>query len=188
MASWYDPFGVTEGLFNDPYKDASKKYEQYMNKGINYQKPYYDAGVNALAPYQQNLQKMSDPQGYYNSIMGGYQESPYARYEQQSAMNAANNAASASGLAGSTPMAMQMQQNAEDISSRDMDKYFQNLYGINTDYMSGLNNLIGGGQNSANAISNMYTGGANNMGNMAYASSTQKKQQLQQLLSLLAFL
>lgn len=143
------------GLMNNPYGSASNQYQQYANQAGSYQIPFYNAGVNSLNPYQQNLQKMSDPQAYYNNIMSGYNASPYATIQQQQAMNSAQNQASASGLTGSTPLEMQMQQNAADISTADMDKYFKNIMGINTDYMSGLNNLITGGHESANTLTDI---------------------------------
>jgi hypothetical protein len=142
-------------LLNNPYSSASDQYKKYATQAGSYQQPFYQAGVSSIAPYQESLSKMADPQEYFNSIMSGYSSSPYAKYEQQNAMNAATNSASASGLTGSTPLMMQEQQTASDISSQDMDKYFADILGINQDYLKGLDSLIKGGQQSANQLTDI---------------------------------
>lgn len=149
---------ILQGLFgfsNDPYGKGMSQYSKYSNQAGGYQKPFYDAGVNSLSPYQARLAQMADPQAYFNSIMGGYNESPYAKYQQQESMNKSINEASNTGMTGSTPFQLQAQKNAQDISSKDMDKYFQDIMGINTDYMSGLNNLISGGEHSADVMTQL---------------------------------
>ncbi len=138
-----------------PYYDAMEQYKKYFDQAAGYQMPFYNAGTQSLDPYQQRLKQMSDPQDYYNSIMGGYNASPYSQVQQQNSLNQSTNAASASGMSGSTPMQMQMQQNAADISTQDMDKYYSNVNSINQDYMSGLNKLISGGQMSANELTQL---------------------------------
>lgn len=183
MSSWYDPFNLVDTMSgSNAYSDASKKYDEYFNKGIEVQQPFYNTGVNSLAPYYDRLQQMSDPQAYYNSIMGGYNASPYSQIQQQQSMDKSNNMASMTGMSGSTPMAMQMQQNAADISTQDMDKYYNNVYGVNQDYMKGLNSLINGGQQSANTMSGMYGNAANAQGAMAYGETASKDKMYQQML------
>ena len=88
--------------------------------------------------------------------MGQYQQSPWARYQQQQAMRMANNMGSATGLTGSTPLQLQAQQNAANISSQDMNNWLQNVLGINTQYGQGQQNLMAGGQGAANALTSLY--------------------------------
>ena len=115
------------GLFGDsgkPYQQAQNAYQPYFNQATQQQQPYSQAGQNALGPYQDMLKGMSDPSGFINHLMDGYQESPFAKYQQQQGMRAAQNMGlgSASGLTGSTPLQMQAQQNAQNISSGDMQE------------------------------------------------------------------
>ena len=87
--------------------------------------------------------------------MGGYQESPYARFQKQQGERAGQNAASASGLVGSTPFAQANQDYAQNITSQDQNTWLQNVLGINKQYGEGQNNLTQGGQNSANILSKL---------------------------------
>ena len=78
--------------------------------------------------YQDWLQTQKDPSKFINDQMANYQESPYAHYLQQQSMRAGQNAASASGLSGSTPLMQQMQQNSGQIASGDMNQWLQNVH------------------------------------------------------------
>lgn len=159
------------GLFGDsgaPYGAAMGQYRDWANKAQEAQNPFYNAGTGAIPKYQNWLDRMQDPSGFINGIMGGYQQSPWANYMQQQSMRAGQNAASASGLMGSTPFAEQMQQNAANISSQDMQNWLQNVLGINSQYGRGEQGLMQGGQNAANALANMYGNFGQRMGEAAY--------------------
>lgn len=159
------------GLFGDsgaPYDAAMGQYQDWMNRAQNVQNPYLNAGNQAIPAFQNWLNTMKDPSGFINNLMGGYQQSPYAKYLQQQAMRAGTNAASASGLVGSTPFAEQMQTNAANIASGDMQDWLKNVLGINTQYGAGEQNLIGVGQNAANSLTSMYGDVGKAMAEAAY--------------------
>lgn len=171
--------GILSGMFTDsskPYDKAMEEYQRFLNEGKGTQKPFYDAGVGAIGNYQDWLNGQKNPTEFINKIMGDYQESPYARYLQQQAQNAGVNAASASGLTGSTPFLQQAQQNASNISSADMNQWLQNVLGINTQYGQGQKNLVDTGQTSANALTNLYSEMAKNFGDAAYGKEAGKQQ------------
>jgi len=181
------------GLFghsDDPYKEAQKAYQQYFNQATNAQQPYTEAGQNALGKYQNWLQGQQNPSDFINNLMNQYQESPWAKYSQQQSIRAGQNAASAGGLSngmggaglGSTPFAQQLQQNAQGISSQDMQNWLGNVLGINTNYGQGLQNLIGGGQNAANSLSNLYNTGGENMAGFAYGKQAGQNQDFSNIL------
>jgi|SRR5579863_188442 len=162
------------GLFGnsgDPYKQAGNQYQNYLNQGIGAQNPFYQAGTGAIPGYQNWVNSMQDPSGFINKMMGQYQESPWAKYEQQQASRAGTNAASASGLAGSTPFAQQMAQTSAGISSQDMQNWLGNVLGTNAQYGQGLGNEVGWGQGAANQMSNMYGNAAPWMGGAAFGQS-----------------
>jgi hypothetical protein len=163
--------GLLGGLFGDsgaPYGAAMDQYQQFGKKAENAQNPFFNAGKAAIPEYQKWLQNQSNPSGFINNLMGQYQASPYSQYLQQQAMRGGQNAASASGLMGSTPMMEQMQQNSANIASGDMNQWLQHVLGINTQYGQGQQSLMQGGQNSANALTNMYGNMGNQMGEAAY--------------------
>ena len=188
--------GLLGGIFggSDPYKKASKQYQQYANQAAGYQNPFYNMGQQAMPEYQKYIQGMQDPSQFINNLMGQYQESPMAHNLQQQSMRAGTNAASAAGLTGSTPLAQQLQKNASDISSQDQQAWLQNVLGINTQYGQGLQNQLNYGQGAANQLSDIYSGLGRNMADMTYGSDMARRKQLADLfggganLAMLAFM
>lgn len=177
--------GLLGGLFGDsgaPYGQAMDQYQQWANKAQKAQNPFYNAGAGAIPAYQNWLQGQSDPSGFINNLMGQYNASPYSQYLQQQAMRGGQNAASASGLMGSTPMIQQMQQNSAGIASGDMNQWLQNVLGINTQYGQGQQNLMQGGQNAANVLTNMYGQMGQQMGEAAYGQEAGGQQDMWNML------
>lgn len=167
------------GLFGDSgahFEEFMKQYQQYANKGADAQKPWWEAGKNAIPDFQNWLKGMQDPSQFMNKLMGGYQESPYAHRLQQQAMRAGQNMGSATGMTGSTPLMQQMQQNAGNIASGDMNQWLQNVLGVNRDYGQGQKDLMGMGQQSANALTDMYNKMAEAMGKGAMGQEAGKQQ------------
>lgn len=162
-------FGGDSGA---PYDAAMEQYKKYGQQAQETQQPYLDAGKGAIPDYQNWLKTQQDPSGFINHLMTQYQQSPYSQYLQQQSMLAGQNAGSASGMTGSTPLMLQMQQNAGNISSQDMQKWLAEVLGINTNYGQGQQNLMQAGQNSANSLTNMYGDMGNKMGEQSYNKST----------------
>lgn len=171
--------GLIGGATSDsgaPYGAALDQYNQIFKQAQDIQNPFYKTGAAEIPHYQEWLNGMSNPSGFINNLMGQYQQSPWSQYLQQQAMRANTNAASMGGLPngmggagiGSTPMQLQAQQNATNISSQDMQSWLQNVLGINTQFGSGLNNLIGYGANAANSLTNLLGQMSTGMGQAAY--------------------
>jgi len=173
--------GLLGGLFGDSgggYDDAMQQYQKYLHMGQNAQQPYANAGQGAIGNYQKWLQGQQDPSKFMNNLIGQYKQSPYTSYLQQQAQNAGINSGSASGLTGSSALAQQMQQNAGNIAQQGMDSWLQNVLGINSQYGQGQQNLISGGQNAANSLSNMYSQMGDRMGDAAYGRRAGKQNDL----------
>lgn len=171
---------ILGGLFGDagqPYHDASKELSRYLPQAQSYNMPFLEMGKNAMAPFSSWLQGMQNPSGYINQLMGGYHESPYAHYQQQQGMRAAQNAGSASGLTGSTPLMQFAQQNAQDISSKDMNSWLERVLGINSLYGSGLNSMISGGRESANSLQKLMGDYMNAQAGLAYGQGAAQQGQ-----------
>jgi hypothetical protein len=170
--------GLLGGLFGDsgaPYDKAMEQYQQWANKAQNTQQPFLNAGQGAIGNYQDWLKQQKNPTEFINNLMGQYQQSPYSQYLQQQSLRGGQNAASASGLMGSTPLMQQLQQNAGNIASQDQNQWLQNVLGINTQYGQGQGNLMQGGQNAANALTNLYSNTGQQMGEAAYGKESGKK-------------
>lgn len=163
--------GVLQSMFGNSgaaYGNAANTYSQYYDQARNAQNPFFQMGTSAIPQFQNWLQKMQDPTKFINSTMGQYQESPFAQYQQQQGMRAAQNMGSASGLTGSTPLMQFAQQNAQNISSQDMNQWLQNVLGINSQYGAGLSGQMGMGQHAADILSQLAGGAGEYMGGAAY--------------------
>ncbi len=135
---------LMSGNGSRPYGNAERAYDRYTS-------PWSNAGRGAINPFSQRLNEMGNTGDFMKNIMGQYQESPWARNMQNQSMRAGQNAASASGLMGSTPLMNQLQQNAGNISSQDQQNFFNNMMGINDKYMQGQNQLMNFGFGSDQA-------------------------------------
>lgn len=156
-------FGGLTGDSGAPYEAGREAYQPYLDKAAGAQQPYMQAGQGALGNYQGWLQGQHDPSGFINHLMSQYQESPWAKYQQQQGIRAVQNAGSNDGTQGSTAQQLQLQQNAQGISSQDMQNWLGNVLGINSNYGAGQQSLIQGGQNAANSLSNIYNTGGENL-------------------------
>jgi len=76
-----------------------------------------------------------------------YQESPYAAFLQQQGQDAAQNAASRSGISGNTLKALT--QYGQGVAGQDYQQQFNNYTGQQNRLYSMLQNLAGSGQNAA---------------------------------------
>lgn len=173
--------GILSGLFGsnrDPYADAMKRMTPFFQQAQGFQNPFYNAGTGAIGNYQNMLQQMSDPSKFMNTLMGNYQQSPWAKTLLQTTQQAGNNAASASGLVGSTPFLQASQQNAQNISSQDMQNWIGQVLGINNQALQGYGNLMNVGQGAANNLSNLFSNYGNAAGQAGYGEAVQHNQNM----------
>lgn len=165
------------GIFggNDkPYRKYAQEMEENLNQAKQYYNPFYEAGTSALPQYQQSLDEMKDPQAFFKKIMGGYQESPWAKFQQEQGQRALTNSASAGGLIGSTPFMQAGQDYTHNIGSQDMQQFLQNILGIKSGYQSGLGNLISGGQNAAQGLAGLQQSFADPIASARYGGNRMK--------------
>lgn len=162
------------GNSDRPYNKAGDVYEQHSKEAQRFQNPFYEAGQRGMGNYEEWLQGQKDPSGFVNKLMNNYQESPYATFQKTQGQNAANNAASASGLTGSTPFAQASADYAQNITSQDQNKWLEHVLGVNTQYGQGNMNLMQGGQNAANMLSQLQEHLGNYRGDTTYGAEMGK--------------
>jgi len=170
---------ILSGLFGDsgaPYEDAMKQYEKWGQKGQEAQNPFMNMGKQAIPQFQEWLQGQKDPSSFINHLMNGYQESPWAKYQQDQSSRRFGNSGSASGMTGSTPLMQAEQQNMHDISSQDQGSWLDRVLGVNTQYGNGLNSQIQGGQHAADSLTNLFGDMGNRMGEAAYGKKAGEQQ------------
>ncbi len=184
------------GMFGDsgsPYGDAMKQFKKYYGQAQGYQNPFYQAGLGGMGNYQDWLGKMKDPSQFMNNLMGQYQQSAGNKFLQDQAMRAGTNAASAGGSMvpggpggagiGSTPFVQQQQQNAANIGQQGMNDWLGNVLGINSQYGAGQNNLMQGGHQAGDMMSQLAMMMGNNMGQGAYGQRAGQNQDFWNMIS-----
>jgi hypothetical protein len=171
--------GILQGIFGSsgaPYEKGFEATKPYFESATNAQNPFAKAGQEAIPQFQSWTNSMSNPTSFINNAMNQYQESPWAKYLQQQSVRAGQNAASANGTIGSTPFAQQLQQNAQNISSQDMQTWLANVLGINTQYGGALNNQIQTGSHASDILSQLFSTQGNMAGGAAYGQEAGKQQ------------
>ena len=186
--------GVMQGIFGDSgapaqaagdaYAGIIDKYLPGVQQGFT---PYQDAGKTGLNNWQNALSQMQNPQEFMNKILGGYQESPWASFTRKYGQQGMNNAASASGMLGSGAMMKEAAQYNQDLTSKDMQTYLQNVLGINKDYMGGQAGMAGmgldAGKSYADFMSRIIPGYAEAMGGSAYGQQAGSQMDMGSLIS-----
>ena len=141
-------------------QQAQEIMKQYYGEAKGYMQPFYDTGKQAMGDYTKALSGMSDPTAYYNKIMSQYSMSPSAQFQQQEGIKAANQSSAASGMLGGGAEQKALSDWNQQLSSRDMQQYYNNINGINSQYMGGEQGLMSQGYNAGSQIGNwgMATG------------------------------
>lgn len=140
-----------------PYEAAQDKYNQQYQQGQQYLDPYNKQGQQAGGQLQDIFSQLQNPEQLQNQWASGYQESPYAKQQQQFAQNAGLDAASSQGLLGSSSALQNIQNTSAGIVNQDQQQYMQDLM---QKYLAGAGigeNLYGqgasaAGQQSGNAL------------------------------------
>lgn len=176
----------------NPYRtmgfNNTKAFENNANQLNQFLSPYAGAGSWMYNQINQS------PNDFYNKLMSGYSESPEAKYAQEQAMRAATQGASASGMLGSGAFQKGIMQNANDISQRDRQQYFNNIMGANQAQMGYLGNLQGQQdiyRQMLQYLSNLGYGAAGTMGQNEIGRGTAQaglgRQTVGDIMSLLGF-
>lgn len=172
--------GAYQGLANN-LGQISPELEMYRQMATGGLQPYQQAGTQALGQYQTALAGMSDPTQFIGNIMKSYSTSPEAQQQIQQSTQAANSAASASGMLGSGAEQKALQQNAQQLTAADQQQYLQNIMGAQGQYMGGLQELLGGGQQAATTAGGFDMSTGQNIGNiMAQIAAAQAQGQMGQ--------
>lgn len=174
--------GSLFGKSPDPFKEARKQYMEMFGQAQQQQQPFYQAGVGALPQLQDWLGQMQDPAGFINQLQSQYTQSPADQFAINQGLRGAQNRGSAAGLIGSTPMAQFQAQTAADIGGQQMNQWLQNVLGINTLYGQGEQNLVNLGQHSADTLSNLLSGGGQDLAGLRYGSAVRQNQNLGNIL------
>jgi hypothetical protein len=129
------------GGFDNPADNAMDYLNQAPDVLKKYLDPYINAGQRALPGLEgQYGQLMNNPGGRMNQIGSQYQQSPGFQFALQQALQGANHAAAAGGMAGSPQHQQQNMQVATGLANQDYNQWLQQALGL---YGTGLSGQQG---------------------------------------------
>jgi len=161
----------------NPGDKANDYYEKALQQLPQYFQPWMQSGQQALPDWLKQAQQLTqNPGGFINNIGQNFQQSPGLQFQIQQGTQAANNAASAGGMAGS-PQAQQYSAGiANNLANQDYYNYLSNAlnqYGLG---FKGLGDISGQGQHSAQALGEDTSNILNNQAQLQYAAQNNQNQ------------
>lgn len=148
-------------------KSAAGAEQQALQQGINFQQGVYQTGQQNLQPFigggQSALQSLL---GFYglpggnatgtNQAFGQFQQTPFYQFPLQQSTLATNRALAASGLTGSGAQLRDLSQLNAGYASQGLTGYLSGLGSLITGGQGAATGLLQGGNNTAQALANLY--------------------------------
>lgn len=152
--------GMFGGGFNNPAEGGMGYLGQIPDAISPYYQPYINAGKNALPQLQSEYGNLiSNPGGKLNEMGAGFHESPGFKFALQQALQGANHASAAGGMAGSPQNQQQNMELATQLGNQDYYNYLnqaKGLYGEGLQGMGGIANMgYGAGKSLSDQIAQM---------------------------------
>lgn len=167
MGGVFDVFsGGGSSGYSDIQAQLQKAMEEMRNdyaQGRGALAPWQQAGQGQIPAYEKAVGEMANPFDWMDQIAGHYTQSQTAKNNINAITQAMNNAAAASGMAGTPAVQQALAGKVNDIVNADQDSYFQKIYNLRNQFLNGSNNLMGYGFNAANGINNNYMNEGNAM-------------------------
>lgn len=161
--------GDFTGGGEETLQSAQDYIRQMGQQAIGGLAPYQQIGYGGLQDYAGALQPYRDPAQMYSQIMGGYQLSPAAQFQQQEGLKQLQNAMEARGMAGSGQEMKDILGYSQGLASQDMQQYLQNILGMGQTYLGGTAGLGQMGLGAAGQMGQFGLTSAGQYGNLAQA-------------------
>lgn len=158
--------------------DAGMPYLNQIQGAISpYYTPYFQAGANALPGLQNQYNNLlSNPGGMVNNIGKSYQQSPGFQFAMQQALQGANHAAAAGGMAGSPQHEQQNMGIATGLANQDYYNWLQQATGMYNQGLSGQQGLAGMGANAGNNMAQQIAQQLAAQSSLAYSGQANQNQ------------
>jgi hypothetical protein len=171
-------FGSMMSDWQNPADAASPYFNQMPAQLKQYFSPYIDAGNKALPQLQgQYGSLMSNPGGKVNEIGAGYHQSPGFQFALQQALQGANHAAAAGGMAGSPQHEQENMGLATNLANQDYNQWLQNALGLYGTGLQGSQGLYNTGAESGMRLGENLASVLANRAKLAYEGQNAENQQ-----------
>jgi hypothetical protein len=149
--------------------------EQIPGQITPYYQPYMDAGTGAMSTLQgQYSDLINNPGGKYNQIGQSYQQSPGFQFQMQQALQGANHAAAAGGMAGSPQHEQQNEQVANNLANQDYYNYMKGATGMYNTGIHGEQGMMHQGYESTKSLTDQIAQELAEQANLSYAQNANK--------------
>jgi|ERR1700741_117862 len=164
--------------------DAAMPYlNQIPGQTNQYFDPWFQAGKGALPNLQgQYDQLLKDPGSRLNEIGQSFQQSPGFKFALDQAMQGANHAAAAGGMAGTPQHQQQAMELATQLGNQEYNNYLQNALGLYGAGLSGEQGLSQQGQQAGQSMADMIAQTLAQQSNLAFRGQQEKNSQRNSLL------
>ena len=165
--------------------DAAMPYlNQIPGMAKGYYEPYINKGNEAYNIFNPELNQMtSDPAAFLEKLMKGYEPSRGYQLQRDEALKAAGNSAAAGGMRGSSNDISNEARIADTLQGEDMQKWLQNVLGIQTRGQEGEQSLYNQGYNASNALSSDLSNVLGTQASLAFQGQANQNQSRSDLLS-----
>lgn len=169
------------GLMSN-WTNPSSKAMPYMNQIPDmlkqYLSPYINAGNQALPGLQDQYGKLiNDPGARMNEIGASYKQSPGFQFSLDQALQGANHAASAGGMAGSPQHEFQNMNIASNMASQDYNNYLSNALGMYNTGLQGNQSIYNTGAQTGMSMGEDLASVLANKAKLAYEGQNAENQQ-----------
>jgi hypothetical protein len=140
-----------------------------------YYQPYMDAGTGAMTNLQgQYGQLINDPGAKFNQIGQSFQQSPGFNWQMQQALQGANHAAAAGGMAGSPEHEQQNESVANNLANQDYYNYMDHVMPMYTEGLHGEQDLMHQGYNATKSLTDQIAQELSQSARLQYGENASK--------------
>jgi hypothetical protein len=163
------------------YENSQDELNKHYQEGQGYLQPYNQHGLEQYGTLLEFIDSLKNPGNLLDKFSNGYQESDYAKNQEQIAQEHGLNAATALGLNGSNTALNAIQRGTSQIGMQDKENYLNRildtyikgaglssgLYNTGANMASNLsNNASRMGEDSANLSFGRENAGGNTLGTL----------------------
>jgi hypothetical protein len=163
--------GLFDSIFggNDASSDANEYLDQIPGILKQYLGPYADAGMKFLPDLTKQYGNLvNNPADFINGLGGGYKQSPGFNFALQQALQGANHAAAAGGMAGSPTHEQTNMGIATNLANQDYYNWLNHALGSYSVGLSGEQGLYNSGQQAGMNMGEDLASALSQQANYAY--------------------
>jgi hypothetical protein len=160
--------------------DAANQYLNQIQPTITpYYQPYITAGTETLPKLQEQYNTLTtDPSSLYDKFAGGYEASPYYKYQYDQATKAANQAAAAGGMVGSPQEQQQLAETVSSLAGKDFYNYLSQILQMYNRGLTGQEGINQMGYNASNELATNLADALINQSKAAYSGTANEGESL----------